>query len=846
MSWDAIKAAFQAAAELPPPERAAALDRMNLAADVRREVDALLASDSEASSFLSGNAADAAGAPLDAIDSPDEFIGRQVGAYRIQSVIGAGGMGVVYHAVRADATFEMSAALKIVKRGMDTDDILRRFVAERQTLARLEHPNIAKLIDGGSIDARPYLVMEYVKGVRVDTYCDAERLSVTQRLRLFQTICRAVQYAHQQLVIHRDLKPDNILVTDDGTAKLVDFGIARVLVADGTSGDATRLIDRRMTLAYASPEQVRGEPMGTTSDVYSLGVILYELVAGQRPYRQPVRTPFAYEKALDEGAPPPSVRAGEHDTRAADDFAPEPATPDQIAGHRATSPHALARQLEGDLDTIVLKAIDRDPARRYESAQALADDIDRHLAGLPVKARPDTLRYRTAKFLRRHRLAAAALVVFIVTLAGGAAATLWQARAARIERDRAQAEARRANQISSFMSGIFRSADPEQQGRNVTVAQALDSSSERAEAELADQPDELATIRLTIGTTYLQLGQIEKAVAILEKGVALRRQLKSPPADLMPALSQLGGAYDAAGDFTKAGAVHREALDIARSLYGSEHATTAEMLRNVSSIELSRGNLKDAEAMDREILAIFRRVSTGPTSDLAQSLNNLGVVLGTQGRWSEAVPLQREAVDVITKLRGEKHPEVASALSSLASALDASGDRAEAARVFQRTIALRTEVLGPEHPGTAWTRYLYASMLLEEKKYDAAAAEAATVLALRGRVLPDAHPVVAATLQIAGRVEMAKGQFAPARAHLSESLKLRSAALPPGHWLLASGKGFLGECLTLERRFADAEPILLESFNGLQAAVGPDDARTKTAAARLTALYAAWGKPQKR
>lgn len=801
-SWDHVKDAFHAVVDLPRGERGPALDRLGLDAAARREVESLLDAHDRASSFLDGSAADRL------LDTGQEFIGQHVGVYRIVGLIGAGGMGAVYHAVRDDAAFAMDVAVKIVKRGLDTDEILRRFYVERQTLARLEHPNIAKLIDGGSTaDGRPYLVMEYVRGVRLDRYCDAQALDLDARLRLFITICQAVQHAHQQLVIHRDLKPDNILVTGDGVAKLVDFGIARVLAPEG-GGTQTMVAERRMTLTFASPEQVRGEPMSTASDVYSLGVILYELLAGRSPFASPPASVEAYHQAVDAGFPTPRTHAG-------------------------------------DLDAVVMKAMHADPARRYATAQQLADDLTRYLDGRPVLARPDTLRYRTAKFVRRHRGATIAGGLAAAAVVAGIAGVLWQAAVARDERDRAQTEASRARLISDFMAGVFRSADPNQQGRTVTVADALDGAVERAERDLAGQPEELATIRATIGTTYLQLGLIDKAMTVLERAVDLRRTLSPNTAELMQAVAQLGDTAQQSGDLPRAEALYREALDLARRIHGPEHLAVASMQRYLGSILLSRGDLAGAESTNRETLALLRRLPGVSPGDLAQSVNNLAVVLGTSGRWDEAVTLQREALDLITAVRGERHPETATAMSTLAQALEASRRFDEAAPLFERALALRTELLGPDHPGTASTRYAYALMLIESGRFESAAPLLQANLALRGRGLPDAHPLVAATLQQSGRVAMAAGDLAAAERDLRESLTLRTKALPAGHWLLATGASLLGESLTRARRFGEAEDLLRSSYDALVKAFGNADERTRLAASRLVALYEASGRPER-
>jgi serine/threonine-protein kinase len=828
-AWAEVKAAFDAVVDLAPGDRVTWLDRHVSDRTIRGEVDALLASNDASSAFLESQAG---------LELVDEFIGIDIGPYRIVNRIGTGGMGVVYHAVRADAEFTMDVAIKIVKQGMDTEEILRRFRDERQTLARLAHPNIARLLDGGTTaNGRPYLVMEYVRGRRVDDYCDAHRLPLRDRLRLFVTVCRAVQHAHQNLVIHRDLKPDNILVDAEGGAKLVDFGIARVL-DPGTSGWAvTRLIERRMTLAYASPEQVRGEQMTTVSDVYSLGVILYELVTGQRPYRQTLATPVAYEKAIGEGPEVPSSRAAEYDTRSVNLGERAPARPDEVSAARGTSVAGLQRQLAGDLDTIILKSIHREAERRYASVQEFGDDIGRYLDGLPVMARPDSFGYRAKKFVGRHTVAVSALVFILMAIAAGVAGTLWQASKARLERDRAKIEATRAKQISGFMVGVLRSADPNEQGRNVTVAAALDQAIERAEADLAQQPDELATIRVTIGSTLRELGQLDKGLPLIERGLELRRKISGPSPELIEAISQLGGSYEDRGELARAEPLYREALSVAGAVYGPASPLLSTHMRNVAGLLMRRGALEEAETIDREIVSLERSAKGVDQDELAESLNDLAVVVGTRGRWDEAVALQREVLDITTRIRGPKHPDVAAAMTNFATALDASGRYDEAEKYYRDALALRVEILGDDHPSTASTRYNLAFMLTERQKFAPAQDLIDRVLAIRGRVLPDSHPLVAGALQIKGRLEMGQGHLKSAEAHFRDSLALRSAVLPPTHWLIASSKGYLGECLTAEGRFAEAESLLIASRRDLAAAVGESDKRTKAADARLDELH---------
>ncbi|MGI8436174.1 MAG: serine/threonine protein kinase, partial [Chthoniobacterales bacterium] len=419
--WPRVKAVFEVAAELTGDERATYL-REHCAGDesLRREVESLLASDAQADGFIENPARSIPRAVLEGM-AEEPFVARLFGAYRTNREIGRGGLGTVYLAARADDAYQKEVAIKLLRRGLDTEDILRRFRNERQILARLEHPSIARLIDGGtSEDGRPYFVMEYVEGEPLNAYCESHGLSTNERLKLFRTVCAAVTYAHQHLVIHRDLKPSNILVTSEGEVKLLDFGIAKLLGADEEAAFRTVTEQRVMTPEYASPEQVRGEAITTASDVYSLGVVLYELLTGEKPYRLTSRSAKELESAIT----------------------------DQIPERPSAAREKMQKSLHGDLDNIVLMALRKEPARRYVSAGQFSEDIRRYLEGLPVAAHKDTIAYRSKKFIARNKIAVFAAALVILALIGGLIATVYQAKAARAQRDRArlaQAQTERLN-----------------------------------------------------------------------------------------------------------------------------------------------------------------------------------------------------------------------------------------------------------------------------------------------------------------------------------------------------------------------------------------------------------------
>ncbi|HEX7070852.1 MAG TPA: serine/threonine-protein kinase, partial [Rhodothermales bacterium] len=480
--WARVKAILESALATPEEIRIALVEEAcKDDEEVLRDVLGLLAAHKRAETT------DAFSGPFTRYEPPEVALpDRLVGPYRLIRLIGRGGMGSVYLADRADDEFQRQVALKVLRRGVDTEDVLARFMHERQILARLNHPNIATLYDGGAReDGRPYFAMEYVRGEPIVEHCDGRKMSVRQRLDLFRVVCQAVHYAHANLVVHRDLKPSNIFVTDDGTVKLLDFGIARLLRSDDDEATElrTRPGARWLTPDYAAPEQIRGEPVTTATDVYQLGVLLYELLTGTRPFG--VDKDGTGLEARERG--PARLTA---------------VVTEETARHRSVELPRLRRQLAGDLETIVSQALQADPSRRYPSAEALAEDVRRHLVGLPLVARSDTMLYRITRFVKRHRSVSVAAALTVLAIVAGTVATAWQARVASIERDNARAEAAKAEQVNDFLQSMLSAASPTRSGRDVRVVEVLDAAVARVGDELADQPELEAAVRRTLGITY--------------------------------------------------------------------------------------------------------------------------------------------------------------------------------------------------------------------------------------------------------------------------------------------------------------------------------------------------------
>jgi serine/threonine-protein kinase len=616
--------------------------------ELRTEVESLLTAHEQAGSFLRTPAAPrSVGASSDhetgeAFDL-EVWIGRRIGAYRVERLIGAGGMGAVFAADRVDGEFHQKVAIKLIRPGMASADVLRRFRTERQVLARLEHPNIARLIDGGATDdGLPYLVMDYVEGVPIDDYCRRSRLTVSERLVLFRKVCAPVEYAHRHLVVHRDLKPGNILISSDGEPKLLDFGVAKVLGAStdesglATTAPAVRILTPR----YASPEQIRGLPITTGTDVYSLGVILYELLTGLRPFDVQTNSLQELERLICTQEPhrPSTIvrraasrRAGRRDDAIDGDLRPADPTGADL--------RRLARSLAGDLDNIVLTALRREPHRRYTSVSHLSDDIQKHLDGLTVTARPDTWRYRASKFVFRNAVVVGATAVMAAgLLATTAVSTALYYRADAATREK---EAQRAvtEQINRFLQDMLTSIDPAYaRGRDVSIIrQVVDQAADRIENELTDAPGVAASLHLTLGNVYAAIASHDLAERHLRRSLELRqteaRIDRLAQAENLLALARLlrdRSRYD------EAEPLFRESLRIRESLLGPDHADVAEALASLGLHLEHRGNYPEAETAYRRAISIQDRDPRQDALATSSTLSNLGLYLMYQNRESQA------------------------------------------------------------------------------------------------------------------------------------------------------------------------------------------------------------------
>ena len=845
--WEQIGALYDQILSTPTAQRAALLDHACADdPDLRREVESMLAAYEADPDFLEQPAVPA----LDAAAMPGATFETEttMGPYRLVRLLGRGGMGDVYLAVREFEAARQSVAVKLLRPGLEQSDLAHRFAAEQQILAGLVHPGIARLLDAGQTDdGRPYLAMEYVDGEPITTYCDRHQLSIEQRLRLFIHVCKAVQYAHQHLVIHRDLKPSNILVAapatgrpEEGTVKLLDFGIAKMLepLDAETSLFQTQTGHRLLTPAYASPEQVAGAAVTTTSDIYSLGVVLYELLAGRRPFALEGKTTSEIARIIAEQIPTrPSTAITQSDTEN-DDVDPSRA--------RRSSTERLQRRLKGDLDTIALKALRKEPERRYSSAAELAEDLERHLAGLPVRARPDTAGYRLRKFARRHWAGVAAAVAFVVLLVSFAVAmTLQQTETAR-QRDRAEQELARAETVTDFLMDLFEANRPsEARGDTITARELLERGLERMEA-LEEQPEVQTRMLLLVGRIYRSLGEYDKATPLMERALAERRRFLGPNhEDVATSLFHLATLRMDQGRFEEATQLAHEALALHRALLGDQHAAVATDLYLLATLEKHLGNYDEAERRFLELLPIERQIYDANDPRLGRTLHNFGRLLSAKADYENAAIRFREALTLYQQAHGPDHPDVIVIMNSLGLTLSRNGQHEEAERMLEKVVTLRRKVLGPVHPGVATSLSALAIVFSAQDKIAEALEHLAEAARIYREALGDEHPNVATMTYNMARLLHKDGKLDAAEAKYREALAMRRKLLGDDHPRVAMNAAFLAHLLDEQGAYAAAEPLYLEATATLRNRLGADHAWTLDNQQRLIALYEAWGKPGK-
>ena len=732
--------------------------------------------------------------------------GTRIGRYRVLREIGRGGMGTVYLAVDETVEPRVEVAVKVLRDALHAEHGAR-FLTEQRLLASLDHPGIARFLDGGTdADGHPYLVMEFVPGEPIDAYSDKRQLSIPERLQLFRQVLDAVAYAHRQLIVHRDIKPRNILVTESGDVKLVDFGIAKPLMAPSyAETEATRTGVHLMTPEYASPEQVTGGRITTATDIYGLGLLLYELLCGRRAQRFERQLPGEIERVVvrDE-APRPSVAV---ETALSDGGRTEISS-DQIAIARRTTPPRLSRRLRGDLDRIVGMALRKEPELRYASVGLLAEDIDRFLSGQPVRARGHSMGYRATKFVGRHRVLVTAAAAVLVMLVGYGIVTLQHAAELRLALERAQSEAAKAAQVSDFMVRLFESNDPDNaQGAEITGRELLGRGVERA-AELSDEPALQAQLLDTIGGVYRSLGEYAKARPLVEQGLAARRKVHGDShTDVAQSHRHLGIVLRFLGDFEAAQQEFERALAIDRANAPAGSPALAHSLHELGHTRVERGDFQEGERLFREALEMRRALLGLDHVEVADSLSGVAYARSRQGFPLDAVTFYTEAVPIHLAALGPKHPQVARSYQNLAVNLSDLGEYTEAEQNYARALEVYRAVYGERHPSIAVTINNLANLKARQDDLVAAERLFRETLEMRRTLFAEDHPAVVRAENNLATVLMQVGRPAESEA-IFRSLIAREEARGLGQSPEAlMFRSNLSESLRRQQRLDEAEAL---------------------------------------
>ncbi len=863
--WQQIENILDEVMPLATEERAARISRLCRGdAALRSEVEEMMGfcDQVQAESFLEAPphlaAQDLLGSVLAEPRVEDLSVGTSIGPYTIVEHLGHGGMGEVYLAERADP--HMRVALKVVKRGMDTNEILQRFRYEREILARLNHPNIAQLYGGGvTEDGRPYFAMEYVEGKTLEAYCDDNHLSIAERLALFKTVCEAVRYAHRNLVVHRDLKPGNILVSEGEAGqplvKLLDFGIAKLLEEDASlhTVPMTQAGALRLTPGYAAPEQVRGQHTTPATDVYALGVILYRLLTGRRPYYFEDRSVTSIESVICLRMPDRPSTVVVRPLRSSGDGAAE-TTPEDVSRHRAVSPKMLRRQLAGDLDAITMMALRKESERRYASAAEFLDDIERYLDNRPVVAQHDSVAYRTAKFVQRHTAGVgitAAMVLLITALV-----TFYTVQLAH-QRNLAEQEATRAIATRDFMVGTFALADPEAVPDPRAVLDDTFTKRELIEANLAridelSDPLDKAVVWEGMANAYTSYGAFDIADSLFSRSLAAKTDVLGPEHSEV-AISLQGRAV-ALLNLSKrplADSLSRRALEIRRKTLGEVHQLVHENLNFIAYIQLWNRQWSKAETWYRDALDVSVQLETtdADTTTLrvntAESLNGLARALREQGALDEAERLFRRALAIRrTWLGEEEHPKVANTLHDLANCLRERGVFEEAETYHHEALAIYKKNYGHEHPTIATSNYSLAILYQERGDVERAKThyrEAIDIYEKTGYHSWRPYPLIRLGMLLIGQNEIDE-----AGAVIEEGLSAGKASrLPETNMTMVLGNILRGAILTQRGRFEEAEQVLKAAYQIVETTPEPPQDVQREALQRLVALYEAWQKPDK-
>ena len=865
--WAEIDRLYLEAFSLPPTDRAAFLDQAcNGDHSLRAEVESLLNADLARGQFLN---APPSRLTADLLQHRAGAV-TSIGPYRILRVLGEGGMGTVYQAEQQ--TPHRIVALKVIKAGMASEQVMRRFAQEAEALGRLQHPGIAQIYDAGTADRgfgpQPYFAMEFIEGRALMEHAAERPLDARAKLELMAKICDAVNHAHQRGILHRDLKPGNILVDETGQPKILDFGVARVMDSDAPMTRQTDLGQLIGTLAYMSPEQALANPLDLDirSDVYALGVILYELLAGKLPYETKGSALHAAVQAIRERDPAPLT--------------------------------AVDRGYRGDIETIVAKALEKDKSRRYASAGELARDIRRYLTDRPIVARPPTTVYQLRKFSRRHQaMVIGSAAVLVALIAGVIVSTMQMVRARTAERA-ADSEAAAATAVNEFLENdlLAQASATSQSGPNtradpdLKVRTALDRAAARIDGKFSKQPEVEASIRDTIGETYIGLGLYSEARKQLERALELRSRILGIEApktlktmsriaqvdqdqglfaqqealysqvletqrrvlgpehpDTLSTMNGLASAYDVQAKYAQADALYSRNLEIQRRVLGPEHPATVTTLGNLALVYHAWGNYEQAERLQRQSLEIRRRMLGPEHPATLTNMRDLAITYNSLGKYAEGEKLLSQAVEIQRRVLGPEHPNTLFSLNNLAVSYDGLGKHAQAEALFSQVLELKRRVLGAAHPSTLNTMNWLAGSYILQGKYPQAETLYSQTLELRRRVLSSEHQDTMASAAGLAMAYQEQGKFAATQPLAREVMEV-DRQKRPDDWQGFLGESLLGASLAGQKKYAEAEPLLLAGFKGMDARqyriAVPDRGSLERARQWIAKLYQAWGRPR--
>lgn len=835
--WEKVKEILNDALDLPSSERQQFVENRcaELAPEIRREVESLMQVEFTAESFFGSPAVVNFADLLLIEEDPKALLGAEIGNYKIIRKIGYGGMGVVYLAERNDGMFDKRVALKLLKPELNTENLRRRFQHERQILASLEHPNIARLLDAGtSPSGVPFLAMEYVEGIPIDEFCNTNELNLEQRLELFRTVCEAMAFSHRNLIVHRDLKPSNILVTQDGVPKLLDFGIAKLLSPEFDEMTQTVTKLGAMTPSYASPEQLKGESVTTATDIYSLGIILYELLAGRRPFENVEKNFQEILKAVCETDPPlPSAMISELGWRISDsEMQTAQTSVDTKSSNKATNPKSQIRhpQLKGDLDNIILKALKKEPERRYSTVESFAEDIRRYLTGLPVLARPDTFSYRAEKFIRRNRTSVVAGILILLAIIGGVAATLWQARSARLEAQKARKVSEYMQNVLNFSNPFWVSTNPKR-NREAKISDALDEALKNIDTDLGEQPEIQGEILLTIAGIYAGQGQYDKALPLVQKSIEKFDSVfgeNNPKSHL--SYSGLATLYSLTGKQSEAEKTFLKTVAYYRANPGTNDVTKGQIvadLNDLGNVHNYNSNFVESEKYYREAIENFPRLEGKQKAMIPIILGNLAWLLHSQAKFDEAFKYYGMAEQEIINAGNQEQFEAGTLYNKIGVAYNEKGDYQQAEIYFQKAYDNLLKNVGEENLYTLGTMYRNAYNHYKQGKLDEAEKLVNRSLEKQRKILPNGHNFTAFSERLLGQIYTQRGDLNKGEELLRKALDWLQTKTKGPNRDISLAQASLGENLMAQKRLAEARELVTSAVNGSVKNVGEEHPLTK-------------------